>query len=267
MKSSFLLLSRPALIGLADALESGRLKLPISESYLTRYIPAASLSALATELNRLYQAGFTAMQVAYTLRLVAAEREAAQSQRDRVDLVWTGQEVIGTESRDTWVVVQELFSSVKYSVLLSSYALDKGKKARELFQALAIRMDERPELQVRMFLNVQRPHGSQESEAVLLRKFAEIFRNEIWCGNKLPEVFHDPRSLSTESGPKACLHAKCIVVDEARLLITSANFTEAAHERNIEAGVLFTDSVAARAIRTQFETLVSRQVLQRAPGI
>jgi hypothetical protein len=27
-------------------------------------------------------------------------------------------------------------------------------------------MDEKPELQVRMFLNVQRPHGSQESEDV-----------------------------------------------------------------------------------------------------
>jgi hypothetical protein len=267
MKLSFLLLSRPALMGLADAFEVGRLKLPISESCLARYIPAASRSALATELNRLYQAGFTPPQIAYTLRLVAAEREATQNQRDRVDLVWTGQEVVGTESRDTWVVVQELFSSAKHSVLLSSYALDKGKKARELFPALATRMDEKPELQVRMFLNVQRPHRNQESETVLLRTFAETFRNEIWCGNRLPEVFHDPRSLSTEPGPKACLHAKCIVVDEDRLLITSANFTEAAHERNIEAGVLFTDSVAARAICTQFETLVSRQILQRISGI
>ncbi|WP_309744892.1 hypothetical protein [Chamaesiphon sp. OTE_20_metabat_361] len=28
---------------------------------------------------------------------------------------------------------------------------------------------------------------------------------------------------------RACLHAKCVVIDEEYLLVTSANFTEAAH--------------------------------------
>ena len=83
----------------------------------------------------------------------------------------------------------------------------------------------------------------------------------------MPEVFHDPRSLSQKPGPKACLHAKCIVIDEERLLITSANFTEAAHERNIEAGVLMVDPVAARAMQSQFETLVAQDILKRVPGL
>jgi len=52
-----------------------------------------------------------------------------------------------------------------------------------------------------------------------------------------------------------------------RLLVTSANFTEAAHERNIEAGVLLADLVAARAMRTQFETLVAKNILRRVPGL
>jgi phosphatidylserine/phosphatidylglycerophosphate/cardiolipin synthase-like enzyme len=65
----------------------------------------------------------------------------------------------------------------------------------------------------------------------------------------------------------ACLHAKCVVVDEERLLITSANFTEAAHERNIEAGVLMRDRVVARAIRSQFEMLVVQGRLERVPGL
>jgi phosphatidylserine/phosphatidylglycerophosphate/cardiolipin synthase-like enzyme len=65
----------------------------------------------------------------------------------------------------------------------------------------------------------------------------------------------------------ACLHAKCVVVDEERLLITSANFTAAAHERNIEAGVLMRDRIVARAIRSQFEMLVSSGLLQRVPGL
>jgi phosphatidylserine/phosphatidylglycerophosphate/cardiolipin synthase-like enzyme len=56
-------------------------------------------------------------------------------------------------------------------------------------------------------------------------------------------------------------------VDEERLFVTSANFTEAAHERNIEAGVLIADPVAAKAMRSQFESLVDRKILRRVPGL
>jgi phosphatidylserine/phosphatidylglycerophosphate/cardiolipin synthase-like enzyme len=52
-------------------------------------------------------------------------------------------------------------------------------------------------------------------------------------------------------------------VDEERLFITSANFTEAAHERNIEAGVLLVDRVAAKAMQKQFERLVEKGLFQK----
>jgi phosphatidylserine/phosphatidylglycerophosphate/cardiolipin synthase-like enzyme len=45
------------------------------------------------------------------------------------------------------------------------------------------------------------------------------------------------------------------VVDEERLFVTSANFTEAAHERNIEAGVLIADPVAAKAMRSALRSV------------
>ncbi|WP_228024926.1 phospholipase D-like domain-containing protein [cf. Phormidesmis sp. LEGE 11477] len=83
----------------------------------------------------------------------------------------------------------------------------------------------------------------------------------------MPEVFYDPRSLSKENASRICLHAKCVVVDDKQLLVTSANFTEAAHQRNIEAGVLLSDAVAAKSMRSQFERLVKRKVLCRVPGI
>ncbi|WP_339382387.1 hypothetical protein [Nostoc flagelliforme] len=54
----------------------------------------------------------------YTLRLLAAERSASQEVHDRVELVWTGQEVVGSQSRDTSVVVRELFSTAKSSILI-----------------------------------------------------------------------------------------------------------------------------------------------------
>lgn len=267
MTSPFLSLSRPALVNLAIALEQGRLMLPTTVSALSGSVPPELCGAIESEINYLYDSGANAAHIAYTLRMMAAERYAAQGERDKVDLVWTGHAIPGSESRDTSVVVRELFASAQKNVLISSYALDKGAKARDLFQVLADKMDAEPKLVVRMFLNVDRPYRDERPDSVLLREFAEVFRNEIWPGERLPEVFHDPRSLSTAQNTRACLHAKCVAVDDEKLLVTSANFTEAAHERNIEAGILLADPWAARAVRIQFENLVAKRILRRLPGV
>ncbi len=265
--SPFLKLSRPALSGLAEALESGRVVFPVSPITVSGYAPAACLLEIVAELNQLYQQGMVANHVAYILRVLAAERTESQAKQDQVDLVWTGPEVPGTESRDTSIVVRELFNSAHYSVLISSFAIDHGYKSQQIFQPLAQRMDADPQLSVRMFLNVKRQYNDPTSAQTLLREFSETFRRQVWPGQRFPEVFHDPRSLALSSTTNACLHAKCIVVDDERVLITSANFTEAAHQRNIEAGVLLANPVAARAIRAQFEMLVAHNILQRVPGL
>jgi phosphatidylserine/phosphatidylglycerophosphate/cardiolipin synthase-like enzyme len=252
----FLTLSYPALTSLITALETGRLSFPVHPATLSAYIPASSVNTIATELNTLYQQGMESQHLTYMLKLAIAERQSIQKQRDRVELVWTGLETPGMESRDTHVVVQELFDRATRSVLISSYALDTDMKGQALFSDLASRMDSIPTLRVRMFLNIKRAFGSQKSDIALIQEFAQIFQQRIWRGNRLPEVFYDPRSLSQAKGPKACLHAKCVIVDEQYLFVTSANFTEAAHERNLEAGILLNDPTAAKGMKLQFERLV-----------
>lgn len=254
--SPFLALSHPALVGLAAALDSTRLSLPVQPTHLAAYVPVDQLSAIATELNLLHQQGMTAQQIVYMLNLVIAERQASQDQRDCFELVWTGLETPGTESRDTRVIVQDLFNRATRSVLISSYAPDLDHKGQKLFSGLAARMEQLPQLRVRLFLNIKRLHGSQSSEIALLQAFARTFRQQVWTGKRLPEVFYDSRSLSKTLGSKACLHAKCVIIDDRYLLITSANFTEAAHERNLEAGILLKDSAAAKGMKLQFERLV-----------
>jgi len=69
-------------------------------------------------------------------------------------------------------------------------------------------MDTNPERSVRMFLNVNRPYHSEVPASTLLREFVNTFRQDIWPGQRLPEVFHDPRSLVIDAGAKACLHVK-----------------------------------------------------------
>jgi phosphatidylserine/phosphatidylglycerophosphate/cardiolipin synthase-like enzyme len=60
------------------------------------------------------------------------------------------------------------------------------------------------------------------------------------------------------------LHAKCIVVDDRKAFVTSANLTTAAQERNIEAGLLVEDAGLAQSLRMQFETLVGAGILKPA---
>lgn len=265
--SSFLKLSRPALSGLARAIETGRLNFPVSVVSISSYVPSASLPEIVPELNQLHQQGMKANHIARMLRLLIAERAASQNKEDQIALVWTGPEILGTESRDTQIVVREMFSNAQRSVLISSFAIDQGKKGHEVFLPLAECMDTRPELQVRMFLNVKRNWTDPTTSSMLLRQYAENFRSKIWPGKRLPSVFYDVRSLETTSHSNACLHAKCVVVDEEQVLVTSANFTQAAHRRNIEAGILVTDRVIARAIRSQFEMLVTHRIIQRVPGL
>ncbi len=225
-------LGRPAMKGLAAALEGGRIAPPFRRSQLLGQVPEELAEGILGQLQELSGSGMAAAHIALLLRLLAEERAAAQAIADRVELVWSGTEVMAGASRDTAVVVQELFREARESVLIASYALDSGSKAEALFGLLAKRMDAEADLKVRLFLNVQRKHRDEAAAAVLLRKFADGFRQEIWPGERLPEVFHDPRSLATEGKKRACLHAKCIVIDEDRALITSANFTEAAQEQS-----------------------------------
>jgi phosphatidylserine/phosphatidylglycerophosphate/cardiolipin synthase-like enzyme len=248
---------------LADALRVGRLHAPVTSAGLARVGIYGVPSGLTAEIDA-GLVGFGAAGLAWGIDRLVEEREAHAASRP--ELVWTGPETAGAGSRDTSVVVAELFRSAERSVLVATYAVYQGT---QVFALLAERMQALPELSVRLFVNIPRPAGCPPNvgEAHLVRAFAERFAAEDWpAGVRLPELFYDPRSLSPDPGPKACLHAKCIVVDNARVFVTSANFTEAAQERNIETGVLVNDPSVARGLRDQFESLVTAGRLRRVPG-
>lgn len=263
MASAFHALPTAALRALAEALRAGRLKAPVTGTALAR-IGLGHVGGTGEDLQSLFDAGMTPAAVAWGLERLVVEREL-QVAAHRAELVWTGPEVPGAGSRDTSVVVRELLTGAERSVLIATYAIYQGA---QVFKVLAERMTALPDLAVRMFVNVSRPPGSLSADEQLLRSFVEKFRAEDWPGDtRLPELFYDPRALSPAPGPKSVLHAKCIVVDDCRAFVSSANFTEAAQERNIEAGVLVNDPAFACTLRDQFESLVEARQLLRVPGL
>ncbi len=251
--SPFSQLSRPTLLKLATALETQRLQPPFSTLNFSQELPSIYRKEVIAELRRLSEAGMSVQHLAYLLKAICGEREQTQAMRDRAELVWTG--TSSSQMRDTKVVVQDLFSQATQRILITSYAIDSPAKARELFAPLAEQMETYPELEVVIGLNIPRRWGDSSPSEQLLAKFAQSFRS-FWIAKQLPLIFYDPRSLSQEFHQRGCLHAKCVVVDGEQVFITSANFTEAAHHRNIEAGVLLNDAELARSFHHQFKVLV-----------
>jgi phosphatidylserine/phosphatidylglycerophosphate/cardiolipin synthase-like enzyme len=246
---------------LAGAVRSGRLTSPYTGLALRQLIGAHRADEVAEALAALDADGMVPRHVALVLDVIA---DAAVSPGSPVTLVASGPEVPGIPMRDTGAVVRELFGAARESVLVVGYAVYQG---RDVFRVLAERMDTNPELKVRMCLDVSRPPGDTSHASEILGRFAYRFRTAEWPGTRLPEVLYDPRALTPEREQRASLHAKCVVVDSVRAFVSSANFTEAGQERNVEVGVLLTDPSIGGELGTYFEALVEGKRLLSIPGL
>jgi len=226
---------------------------------LARVAPACSAQAVS-ELVRLSGEGMQPVHMATLLETIAdsAERRLAS----RAELVWTGPESYASHSRDTSVVVAELFRAATKSVLVSTFVL---YQAETVFKPLADRVAEVPDLRVQLFVHVGRRDGDRRDDSEVLREYSSRLRTE-WPGGVRPFLYYDPRSLSLNGYERATWHAKVVIIDDEIAFITSANFTEWAHQRNVEAGVVLRDASFARQLRQQFEGLVQSRAVLEVPG-
>lgn len=255
------LLTDADLAALASALRSGRLHSPFTGVSIQRFCPPAQAAVTAAQLQQLSDEGMQPQHLALLAETIVRSRARQAQESEVVDLVWTGPEVLGVTNRDTGVVVRDLFGSAETEVLVAGFAVYQG---RAIFKRLAERMGERPNLRVRLFLDVQRhpTYGSLDTE--VLGRFLHRFRTQEWPGEKLPELYYDPRSLDLEAVKRSSLHAKCVVVDRRVAFVTSANFTEAAQTRNIEVGALIRCGRFAARLVGHFESLADAGLLKRA---
>lgn len=261
MATLFQGLSGQALRTLAQAFRSGRLGAGAG-SFAINSVCACPDAAVA-DLQRLLAEGLAPVHLALLLGASADALERPIASAQAVELVWTGPEGASAFCRDTSVVVRDLFASAQRSVLVSTFVVNQ---VGTVFEALAQRLDELPELQAQVFLHVPRGRRDTRYEAEILREFAANFR-KAWPGQRLPEVCYDPRGLAAKSEERATWHAKCVVVDDDAAFVTSANFTEWAQQRNVEAGVLVRDRQLVAQLRGQFDWLVRAQQVKRVPGL
>jgi phosphatidylserine/phosphatidylglycerophosphate/cardiolipin synthase-like enzyme len=247
---------------LAAALASGRLAPPFSIVSVERYVNAAAAGAITQSLQELTAVGIPPQGLSRMLELLAEGMAERPLLEDIVDLVTTGPDSGSATTRDTSVVVRDLFHGAKDSVVVIGYAVRQG---HQVFQALADRMADLPSLRVRMCLDIQRDHGDTSAASEVVMRFIDHFRRVQWPTSKrLPEIFYDPRSLEPDPHNRASLHAKCVIVDGRDLFVSSANFTEAGQEKNIEVGLLLQSPILARRLLCFVDTLVEEGHLKQA---
>lgn len=245
---------------LAAMLENGVLAPPYSVFALQQYV-GRQAPALATCLSELDEKGLGPPHIALVLRAYAEGRQGGGSPTDWIDLVVSGPDAANS-ARDTAVAVRQLFGGMKDHVLVVGFAVHQG---REVFRRLAERLDEDASLSARLCIEVGRSPTDTSVSSSIISRFAERFLEHEWPGKRVPRIYYDPRSLEPEGSKRSALHAKCVVVDGAAALVTSANLTEAAQQRNIELGLLVQSPQVATRIEEHFNSLIEKQFLLPLP--
>ena len=254
-------LEQSRLIELAEILESGQLAPPFSALSLQPHISEDHIDSVSTVFKHLSQCQMSPTQIALVIRSFAAGRKVNPDISEMLDVVVSGPDVAAV-FRDTGVVIRDLFNKVQERVLAVGYAVYQGQS---VFKDLADRLDDDGSIQATLCLEVKREQTDTSIDSLVVERFANDFVEKEWPGTRLPAIYYDHRSLSHSKSEHSALHAKCVVIDGREALVTSANFTEAAQERNIELGLLVDSHKIARQVEEHFLTLIQNGHLVRLP--
>jgi phosphatidylserine/phosphatidylglycerophosphate/cardiolipin synthase-like enzyme len=242
----------PLLRQLAEAVAAGRIACPLAETRLQ----ATGLGPLARTIAPVL-AGLDAAATLAVLRVAIAER--VHRAPPRISLVWTGPEGNASTANDTALTIRALFAGARRSVVVGGYAFDKPEILAPLHAVMVAYG-----VTATFFVDIDGEARTAAEAEEFANEAIRRFLRDVWTfGAPRPEVYYDPRT-AMPGPPWASLHAKCVVVDDARALITSANFTDRGQTRNIEAGVLVEDAAFASELAGQWRMLIGAGLVRRS---
>lgn len=170
--------------------------------------------------------GVTTAAIALSLR-AANRMDDHHRLRQRIELVWTGPVPAGTVFRRSDQVLLEMVREAAKRVIIVSFATYRvpavhhalGDALKRGVEVVFI-VESREESEGRVKVDPVAAIGAE------LATNARIY---VWPRDRRP---------TDEDGNFGLLHAKCAIADGKRLLVSSANFTTAALEKNMELGLL-----------------------------
>lgn len=242
---------------ICSALEEGRLG-PRS-SAATRAAVAAGSASVESQV-RLLQEVWNAIgpelsptTVALVLRTSVAAVDAHRRHAPTTQVVWTGPKVEGSFLRTTREVVRELVRAAQTELLVVGYwiaARDDGEGIIEEVIGLLADAVTRG-LALRVVVDERVRSDGRDNRRILISAWP--------IGVALPRIVTWRLPLDDQH---LKLHAKVLVADRRDALVTSANLTSYAMDRNMEMGVRLVGRPAADIAR-HFDLLEADGVLEQ----
>lgn len=258
-----LLLDLPGstLLELANALTAGSLRFGISTGTLAPFAGSRA-DQIAPALKALLAAGATTEVLGRMCHVLHEARRRMDEVEQSSFPALSGPEVPGTPVVSTPMMVRALFGEARRDVIIASYVFHK---CTEILQPLAEKLDSIAQFRVRIIVDLSHQRKQPaEPLPVVANRFRADFLATHWPGTRKPELWHDPRVFKEDDRSKTgVMHAKAVVIDSRAALITSANFTEAAQNRNIEAGLVVRQERVVSTLRGYFDGLIETGTLAR----
>ena len=167
------------------------------------------------------------------------------------ELVWTGPSSEALAFRRNDQILYDLILNSTTRILLVTFAAARIDRLKDALQK-AINND----VHVRLILEF-----GDQSEGQLSISAIKAFSDEIQTN---AEIYYWPveKRERNKAGRPGKLHTKCAVIDND-LMISSANLTDDAFNRNMELGVLIRAGSLPQLTYDHFSSLISRDVLRR----
>lgn len=183
---------------------------------------------------------------------VCASVRAIWEDQQHIDLLWSGPSPTDrVAARRIDQVLYDLISDAKREILLVTFAAYKIKRLTEALTSASKR-----NVTVRLVLEFEETSLNQLSMNALKAFPPDLIAQA--------EIYYWPLAVRglNEFGRPGKLHAKAAVVDDQALL-SSANLTDDAFNRNLEIGALFSGGEIPERLRAHFEELIFSGTLVR----
>jgi cardiolipin synthase len=217
-------------------------------------LPATHNGDLAFQLRELIQLKREAMTweaLATSIEVCASVRSLWESEQ-QIELLWSGPSPANSvAARRIDQALYDMISAAKRDILIVTFA---AYRIRLLTEALSLAIRRR--LCVRLILEFEETSQNQLSMDAL-----KAFPTDL-IGQA--EIYYWPLGARqiNELGRPGKLHAKVAIVDD-QALMSSANLTDDAFNRNLELGALFSGGEIPGRLRAHFEDLISSGTLVR----
>jgi len=171
--------------------------------------------------------------------------------RKNTSLVWTSPSIFHNSADNTKSVILRLISSAKKSITIIGYVMDYGVK--DVLTSLK-EVAEKHTLKIKIVIDRadKPPEGRRK-----IRSPQEIIERAWPSTLKMPEIYKYAKHSS-----ETVLHAKMIVIDSEKILVTSANLTGRAIHGNLEIGILHKGNTAKKADNLISDLIANKTLVQ-----